>query len=810
MIFFAGSVGAGQKSQAAGRGPEAQKSSPESMNDEQVTNIPYFTLRDGMSSSLTLNNNGPSLVEVKVTLFNTEGRGHALSPISVQTHSFKQIELRDLVPNEDFDSGNIEVAYTGPPMVVTCQVSVFSLSKRVSFESREQDMMDFMSSNLNGILWLPDYGAEGFLAVTNVATKKVTVQFAAGSDKEAFVLASRETRLLKLNKERDRHVSLATLVKLQHNGMPGDVITTGFVLNLETGYSSSLAMVDSSIAFSNRLAGTHFRFGPSNPSERFPEGTSFRAPLLLANVGSHPVNAHVSVDYTVKEQVPMTPWAADVGQADASTSEAGTARDKFSTLVVKDLTIAPGAVQRTELSEELTRLGVTGPVEEAGLDIVYDAEPGTMIGELTNVDQSGDYSFEVPIKDPSAMNEMMEGIYPWTIENGNQSVLHLKNTTADTVNALMLLDFPDGAIYNPDIITLKPYQSIAIDIQKLKNSKKLDVLKRAFPLGGTHGQVQWRQEIPYSMIGRIERTNPAAGIASSFSCGAICCQNYYESPYLSPGSVTGEVGSSATLTGWVRGQNCYAVPFTNGPYTPNLSSQNTSVATTSGGQVSLVGAGTTNVVAPFYVSDYYWNFDNRCHIEYSWQNAQDKVTVTAPTATITVNFTGTKSSGDNLTFPSNTTCSQTLGLHNCSGPGTWSWSVEVAAGASDDASKWTTTQSYTGRAKGNWKDSQGILHAFDDSLNVPNDNPSSSFVQQPAGQKAIFWIDAPGYRYTRQVGEPIDSLTQVQNFTSTVCSKVVTTACFPVAWYLKLVVTPGAVLDSVNTKAAFGSASTNF
>jgi hypothetical protein len=189
--------------------------------------------------------------------------------------------------------------------------------------------------------------------------------------------------------------------------------------------------------------------------------------------------------------------------------------------------------------------------------------------------------------------------------------------------------------------------------------------------------------------------------------------------------------------------------------------------------------------------------------------------VTPPTATITVHFSGSKTvgtPGDGLTFPSNRTCSQNLGLFNCPGPGTWVWNVEIAANVSDDASKWTTRQGYTGRKKGNWKDSSGVLHAFDDNLNVPEpyDNPSSGFVQQPAGQTAIFWIDAPGHSYNYGVNEPVDSMTQVQNFTSRVCSTVITTACFPVTWYLKLVVKPGAVLDTANSQATFGSASTNF
>src|SRR6266571_1178275 len=104
-----------------------------------------------MNSTLTLNNLAPTQTSVTVTLFNTEGRAQVLDPITLDPHSFKQIELREVVNSELFDSGNIQVAFHGTSMAVTCQVSVYSQEKRISFESREQDMMDFESTNLNGI-----------------------------------------------------------------------------------------------------------------------------------------------------------------------------------------------------------------------------------------------------------------------------------------------------------------------------------------------------------------------------------------------------------------------------------------------------------------------------------------------------------------------------------------------------------------------------------------------------------------------------------------------------------------------------------
>src|SRR5260370_42281207 len=135
---------------------------------DQTTNIAYFTLRDGMNSTLTLNNNTVSAVPVTVTIYNTQGRSQALPPVTLYPHSFKQIELRDVVPSDLFDSGNLAVSFHGTPMLVTCQLSVYSTDKRVSFESREQNMMNFESVNGYGILMLPRKEARGSLAVTNV------------------------------------------------------------------------------------------------------------------------------------------------------------------------------------------------------------------------------------------------------------------------------------------------------------------------------------------------------------------------------------------------------------------------------------------------------------------------------------------------------------------------------------------------------------------------------------------------------------------------------------------------------------------
>jgi hypothetical protein len=621
---------------------------------DQTTNIPYFTLRDGMSSTLTLNNVAPKSMKVSVTLFNMAGRAQKLDSITLEPHSFKRIELRD-VAGEEFDSGNIEVAYFGTAMAVTCQVSVSSVSKRVSFESREQGMMDFASSNLNGIVAPAQRGAEAFLALTSVAEKNVTVQLAIGSKKKVMTLTPRETQLLKLNEDSDARqergkdnesAPVATLVSLQHNGLPGAIITTGFVWNLNTGYSSSFTMHDPRMDYSSTLAGVHFRFGQADPIEGFPSDTQFRAPLLLANVSAAPVNTQVSVDYTIAEKPAMTPVdpKKDVTQ------------DKFTTVAVMDLTVPAGAVRRIELADELAKLGVPTPVKEAGVDIKYDAAPGAIMAQLTSIDQTGDYSFEVPIKDAAAANETMVGNYPWTIEDGTESVLHLKNTTADSVSAFMTLLFPGGESYYLDPLVFKPYQSVAIDIQKIKESGKKDRVGRLFPKDAVSGQVQWRQDIPYSIIGRAEETNVKLGIARSFSCPVICCWNANQTYTLTSASSFDEpMGTAITVTATGQQTDCNGVVYAPVDATParGFSSDYPSIVSLSAGPdaddttVNFVGSGSSyvrgNALGPY--KNYSLTNTCRCQYRYAYMDIAELMTSRPPDHTVVGDDTTTPRQG---------------------------------------------------------------------------------------------------------------------------------------------------------------------
>ena len=383
-------------------------------------------------------------------------------------------------------------------------------------------------------------------------------------------------------------------------------------------------MSDPGIMHSTHLSGAHFRVGKPDPSEGFPEGTQFRSPLLLANVGATPITAHVSADLTVR--------ARDKDEEKKSQTNTKTQSDdsvNFTTVALKDVMITPGDVQLVELSEAINGNDISGPIDEAGVDVDYDGPAGSLIGQLTSVDQTGDYAFEVPVKDPHAMNETLSGVYPWTVEGGSDTTLHLKNTTNQPVTALVLITYPGGT-YQPSAKRLEPYQTVAIDVQQLKDSQKPDVAGHVFPPEADQGQIAWYQKIPYSMIGRAEQTTLQSGIARSFSCPNTCCDNWNVSYYLYPGDVAGVPGTTATEYiddyGVACGGYCFNMTNngscnwvstnTSSGAAVSWSSDDSSVSSVdSGGTVTFQssGGGTTNINGAFHEPSYDYGGDGFCH-----------------------------------------------------------------------------------------------------------------------------------------------------------------------------------------------------
>jgi hypothetical protein len=441
------------------------------------------------------------------------------------------------------------------------------------------------------------------------------------------------------------------LVSIQHDASPGAVMVTSFAVNEETGFSTNFPFIDRATLVSTKLAGAHVRIGMPSPAEGFPSGTRFSAPLILANAGAQQTQATVCLDYTVNS----IPHRIQVGIAN----------------------LDPGQVSQFELSQALVARGIQGPLDDTGVDISYTGPPGTVLGRLTSSDQSGDFAFDVPVKDPLAGMGRAEGSYPWRLDDGYTTVVHLKNTVNAPVRAIMQVRYAGGN-YNPERITLEPFQTLAIDIRALRDRQQKDIRGNLMPPDVESGQVIWYEQTLGSLIGRAEVANVAGGVASSFSCGGSNCPASFHSVSMSPSSTVSSYGDSPSklFTPQETDEDCQFVSY--GPFNVTTgvtwSSTNMSVATVgSDGTVTSVGVGTASILAGWTATIY--ECGNACMTTTANPQATGNLTVKP---TVQISFSGSGVPLSNGTPPQGSPAfvnSVTMTATGNPSGGTYSWST---------------------------------------------------------------------------------------------------------------------------------------
>ncbi len=550
---------------------------------DQVVNFAWFVESEGLTSTLMLNNTTPEPIVVTVKIFNGNGVPFSPPPITLARLSPTRYRVQDLLRGAPgtFGFGNIQISYKGIPMGVTGQVTVWSERDRVSFDSNFTTPAMAASSRLDGIVWVPNAETRALLALTNTGAEKLIVQMflsSQGRSIGALTLDSHETRVVDLANymARDQFGGGAALLTLAHDRSPGALIAVGAAMNRRTGFSTTLSFADRAIAKSTRLAAAHFRFGYASTGGAASPREVFTAPLLVANTAAQISTVRLLVDYTTRDE--------------AFTVEL----DKFQ--------LDPGEVRQIELGEALARKGVSGSVDNAGVEVDYTGPVGSVIGRLASVSSNQDFCYDIPIKDPLAGLNRVGGNHPWRLEDGYATTLHLKNIKDITVFAMVQLRY-EGQSYNLERVKLAPHQTIGIDIGRLKSAEEIDVRGQVLPERVTDGEVVWFEEDIGSLIGRAEISDIGHGVASSFSCGGSCpCPPSYQTSWVTPSSVVGPPGGLTQFAAKEQRRDCGGLTY--GPYDRTNNSSwtvaNSSIVTiSSNGVATCKAAGATAINGHF-------------------------------------------------------------------------------------------------------------------------------------------------------------------------------------------------------------------
>jgi hypothetical protein len=253
-------------------------------------------------------------------------------------------------------------------------------------------------------------------------------------------------------------------------------------------------------------------------------------------------------------------------------------------------------------------------IKIAGLEITYNTAPGSVIVAAHSQSANDNQVFRVPMWDPLGQRSPTGG-YPWRIEGASTTKTYIKNITDREQYYVAYLTWENDGAYMIGMKRLLPYQTIEIDIKRLRDEQIPDEAGRIIPLTASSGQLKWslkqteeppageeaRQQL--ALIGRTEQIDIENGISSNYACQSCCDDSYYDG-YIDPISSEVEVGEQINYRAFQRDIDC------NNAVTPyyqritildgrtDWNSNNTSVATIGGdSNATATGPGQTTIYA---------------------------------------------------------------------------------------------------------------------------------------------------------------------------------------------------------------------
>jgi len=246
------------------------------------------------------------------------------------------------------------------------------------------------------------------------------------------------------------------------------------------------------------------------------------------------------------------------------------------------------------------------PLPFCSIRIQYSGAPGSAIGEVSSIEEKGDL-----VIDSRLGNERDgwagSGAHPWHLDDRTESVLFLTNM-GDKDCPIGVHIQAEGSHYYLTDVSLKPHETRAIDLRKVRDEQKPDLKGNKVPAGATDGSVVWTRLDHVPVMGRLVVLQRHRSMASSYDCYICDCDPDFFDLDIDPAAIALLVYESILFEGeaWFR-EHCNQYQW---PYYVDASweSLNPPVATIDGGGTATgQTGGTASIKAQF--TDYYYTYD---------------------------------------------------------------------------------------------------------------------------------------------------------------------------------------------------------
>jgi len=500
----------------------------------------YYTVTNGYSATLLLNNKGPAPIRVQPTLFSLEGERFnvPVTTVGANTHRFVDLQEWVALAGAQFREGSIQLFHRGKDLVLGTQIYLTDGVHSLSFDEKLTELGSG-GQRLEGVWWLPSPRGTINVAISNTtdsaicAVVNVEGESPRKAASSAIELGPHETRLLDLETEvlHREHGAMSQYgaISVSHEGTPGAVLARAMAFEQSKGYSLPVQFSNPAAGKSSNLQGTGLRIAPVR-------GGSLSGKLVVHNSNQSP--------QTVSGTVPFT-------LADGSTAIAQ----------LPSLEMSAGDTRVIDISQLLRSEAVNiDQVASAGVELQHTGRLGTLITSAFAVSDSGDQVFRMPIWDIAAQRSATGG-YPWYINGDSSTVVYIKNTTDQSRQFRLYIMYESGGYLYP-LTTVPPHQTHQIDVRALRDNQVPDANGNKLPLSIAEGQIEWSMTGGEDrvMIGRSEQVDFVKGISSNYAC-MNCCGNSFYDAWITPTEAFGLAGDQLQFQAMQQDANCYGQPF---------------------------------------------------------------------------------------------------------------------------------------------------------------------------------------------------------------------------------------------------------
>ena len=562
--------------------------------------FPYYSLADGFNSTLLLVSDSGDPLDFIIAVHSLSGQTQLANSMTIQPGAKLPIDMRSLLASlgadatGTFSQGSVSVYFEGTIMPLVGQMTIENPSRhwvqQAEMVENDPGRTD-IPAVLSGQWWGLAGGRDATIMVTNASGNAVTASvFLAFGGKEheldPLAFAPNETKQLSVA---DMLTSLNTDVSqapegriaIIQQGANPSLVAQGGVEDPVTGFSTTLEFPDPARQHASALHASGIPVGTPTPDSPFAGDGTFTPHVIASNLSNKPQTVTVTLEYpkaatwnsTNGPGGPAAPQVRFVGVLKKGEKDPNEALDhppnpdpsvlsgQFS---LAPLTVPGDSTVDFSLAAVINQLPL--PLPYASVRIQYSGAPGSMIAQVSSVDERQDLVVEA-----RTANEgdgwAGSGVNPWHVDDQTRSILFLTDES-DKPARIGFRVTAGGVTYWLTHLKLNPHETRAIDLGQLRDDQTPDFKGNKIPAGATDGSVSWIRLDSVAVEGRLVVIKQQQGMASSYDCSACSCPAHYSALSVAPATfglvpaAYGDMSSTGTYYS-CNGGSTYYYDLTN-------------------------------------------------------------------------------------------------------------------------------------------------------------------------------------------------------------------------------------------------------